>query len=311
MSVHKFQHLSAISFDKNKQSSDCETCVLAKHHQLPLPTSNSIASACFDLVHIDLWGPYKTPCVSGASYFLTILDDNSRTTWTHLVHNKSQVPKIISDFLSYVEKHFNSDIKTIRSDNGTEIVQHYCQQLFASKGIVQQTSVAGVPQQNGRVECKHRHLLDTARAIKFHANLPTKFWGNCILASTYLINLMPSSVLSWNSPSEVLMHKPPDYSRLRIIGCLCYAAIKTSDKLAPRALKCILLGYSYAKKAYKLYDLDNNKTNILIFDNYNITEIGSPRRARVVKRCAGILVLTILILLSVTCKLSVAFNSIL
>lgn len=55
------------------------------------------------------------------------------------------------------------------------------------------------------------------------------------------------------------MKRPPDYSRLRVIGCLCYAAIKSSDKMAPRALKCMFLGYPYAKKAYKLYDLNNHR----------------------------------------------------
>ncbi|XP_074343023.1 uncharacterized protein LOC141680803 [Apium graveolens] len=71
--------------------------------------------------------------------------------------------------------------KTIRSDNGTEIVQDFCTSLFSSLGIVHQRSVAGNPQQNGRVERKHRHLLDTSRSIRIHANLPIKFWGDCIL----------------------------------------------------------------------------------------------------------------------------------
>ncbi|KAK1390070.1 hypothetical protein POM88_018248 [Heracleum sosnowskyi] len=153
--------------------------------------------------------------------------------------------------------HFQKPIKVIRSDNGTEIVQHFCSELFLSKGIVYQRSIPGNPQQNGRVERKHRHLLDTARALRLHVCLPVIFWGECLLTATYIINLMPSSVLNWKTPYEILMNKLPDYSFLRVVGCLCYAARKSSDKLAPRATKCVFLGYPYAQKGYKLYDLEN------------------------------------------------------
>jgi len=36
-----------------------------------------------------------------------------------------------------------------------------------SKGILNQKSIAKTPQQNGVAERKHRHLLETARAIRF------------------------------------------------------------------------------------------------------------------------------------------------
>ncbi|KAK9714485.1 hypothetical protein RND81_06G097900 [Saponaria officinalis] len=48
---------------------------------------------------------------------------------------------------------------------------------------------------DARVERKHRHLLETARSLRFHANLPIKFWGKCILTATYLINKMPTKLL--------------------------------------------------------------------------------------------------------------------
>lgn len=259
MSLSKFSHLTGYSVSKHGTNFHCEACIMAKHHKLSFSDSMSIAAKNFDLIHIDLWGPYKTPSLSGATYFLTILDDHSRTTWTTLIVSKTQVLQVISAFLAYVTKQFGTSVKSIRSDNGTEIVQHSCTSLFTSLGIVHQKSIPGNPQQNGRVERKHRHLLDTARAIRIHANLPLKFWGDCIMASTFLINLMPSSVLSWRSPYQVLMEADPDYSQLRTIGCLCYAAVKSVDKFAPRALKCILLGYPYGQKGYKLYDLNNHK----------------------------------------------------
>lgn len=57
----------------------------------------------------------------------------------------------------------------MRSDNGTEIMRSECEKLFGERGIIHQRSVAGVAQHNGRVERKHRFLLETARALRIHA----------------------------------------------------------------------------------------------------------------------------------------------
>ena len=253
------KHIPHVTINNNKEHFDCESCILGKHHKFPFPISSSHATAPFALIHIDLWGPYRSPSLSGATYFLTILDDYSKTTWTHLIHDKQQVFHIISNFLSYVSNQFNTTVKVIRSDNGTEIFQQACCSLFASQGIIHQRSLPGLPQQNGRVERKHRHLLDIARTLRFHAGLPIKFWGDCLLTATYLINLMPTPVLNWKTPYELLMNKPVVFDHLKVFGSLCYPAHKTNDKFAPTAKRCIFLGYPYAQKGYKLYDLDQHK----------------------------------------------------
>ncbi|KAL0297014.1 UNVERIFIED_CONTAM: Retrovirus-related Pol polyprotein from transposon RE1 [Sesamum radiatum] len=67
---------------------DCMICPMAKQTRLPFATSSIQSKDVFELVHVDLWGPYKLPTLSGCHYFLTIVDDFSRATWTFLLKYK-------------------------------------------------------------------------------------------------------------------------------------------------------------------------------------------------------------------------------
>ncbi|GJT62613.1 retrovirus-related pol polyprotein from transposon TNT 1-94 [Tanacetum coccineum] len=90
-----------------------------------------------------------------------------------------------------------------------------------------------------------------------HANLLDSFWGECILASTYLINKMLVKILSWKTPFEALYGKAPTYDSLKVIGCLCYPTVTTprKDKFSPRGIPCVFIGYPPNQKGIRLYDL--------------------------------------------------------
>ncbi|XP_026378738.1 uncharacterized protein LOC113273194 [Papaver somniferum] len=117
------------------------------------------------------------------------------------------------------------------------------------------------PQQNGRVERKHQHIMNVARALRFQARLPKRFWGECALTAAYLINCTPTPILNNKTPYEVLFGKPPLYKQLKVFGCLCYVHDQSSkgDKFASRGRRCVFLGYPYGKKAWQVYDLDTRK----------------------------------------------------
>lgn len=114
------------------------------------------------------------------------------------------------------------------------------------------------------MERKHKHLLETSKALLFQSNLLIKYWGDCVLSATYLINRLPSSVLHNLSPYEKLHGVPPTYDHLKSFGCLCYAHFSTigRDKFQPRSITCVFIGYPCGKKRYKLLNL---KTNSIFF----------------------------------------------
>ncbi|XP_070020501.1 uncharacterized protein [Nicotiana sylvestris] len=88
---------------------------------------------------------------------------------------------------------------------------------------------------NRVVERKHRHILDTVRALKFQASVPTKFWDECIKIVVYVINRLPTELLNGKTPYELLHKKSPSLSHLRVFGCLCYATnLVKEDKFSPK-----------------------------------------------------------------------------
>ncbi|XP_010490134.1 PREDICTED: uncharacterized protein LOC104767865 [Camelina sativa] len=131
-------------------------------------------------------------------------------------------------------------------------------------GIIHETSCVGTPQQNSRVERKHRHILNVARALRFQASLPVEFWRQCVLAAGYIIKRTPASPLAGKTPFEILYDRPPPLSHLHVFGYLCYVHNQhhRGDKFASRSTRSLFLGYSLGKKGWRVYNLETGKISV-------------------------------------------------
>ncbi|XP_075101893.1 uncharacterized protein LOC142177317 [Nicotiana tabacum] len=105
----------------------------------------------------------------------------SRYTWVFLMQFKTGVIVVLKKFLSMIKTQFSAIVKIIRSDNGIEFLNVKYNEMLDSYGIIHQSSCAYIPQQNGVVKRKHRHILDVTRALKFQAGIPTRFSGRMLL----------------------------------------------------------------------------------------------------------------------------------
>ena len=152
-------------------------------------------------------------------------------------------------------------MKILRSDNGKEYVSNLFQNYMSHNGILHQTSCVDTPQ-NGVVERKNRHLLETARALTYQMKVPKQFWANAVSTACFLIIRMPIVVLKGDIQYKV-MHPQKSLFLIepRIFGCTCYARdTKPSvTKPDPKALKCVFLRYSRLQKGYRCFSTDLNR----------------------------------------------------
>ena len=166
-----------------------------------------------------------------------------------------------------VQNQFNSKIQVLKSDNAKEYFTSSLSTYVQNHGIIHISSCVDTPQQNGVAERKNRHLLEVARCLMFSSNVLNYFWGEAILTATYLINRMPSRVLTFQSPRQLFLKQFP-HTRvassdlpLKVFGCTTFVHVypQNRSKFAPRANKCIFLGYSPNQKGYKCYSPTNKR----------------------------------------------------
>ena len=115
-----------------------------------------------------------------------------------------ELKQIYYDFSTMVKTQFSRNIKIFRLDNAMEYRDSDFLSYLKSQGTQPHRSCPGTSQQNGRVERKHRHILDTTRALLISSSCPEHFWGEAVLTATYTINRIPTPVIGNHSPYESL-----------------------------------------------------------------------------------------------------------
>ena len=116
-------------------SLDCESCQFAKHHRLSYSSRvNKRASAPFELVHLDVWGPCPVVSPTGFRYFVTFVDDYSRTTWLYLMKNCSEFSHFRA-FCVEIHTRFHVYVQNLRSYNAKEYVSEQFMSFMLQHGI--------------------------------------------------------------------------------------------------------------------------------------------------------------------------------
>jgi hypothetical protein len=115
--------------------------------------------------------------------------------------------------------------------------------------------------QNGKAEYIIRTINNAIRTLLIQASLPGRYWAEGLHTAVYLLNRLPTEMISAAFPHVTLFGSAPSYEDLCIFGCACYPNITATapHKLAPRSTRCVFLGYSADHKGYRCLDLSTNR----------------------------------------------------
>lgn len=231
----------------------CSDCFINKSHKLPFHSNTTVSHRPLEYLYSDVW---MSPITSAdnAKYYLLIVDHFTRYSWMYPLQRKSQVKEVFVVFVSLVENRFQAKVKTLYSDNGSEYIA--LRSYLREKGISHLTTRHHTKEHNGVSDRKHRHIVETGLTLLSKSSVPKTFWPFSFAAAVYLINRMPTEVLSGTSPYEKLFQQPPNYMKLRVFGCSCYPWLRpyTSHKMDDRSTRCVFMGYSLTQSAYLCYD---------------------------------------------------------
>jgi hypothetical protein len=160
---------------------------------------------------------------------------------------------IFKNFSAIIHTHFDTTIRVFRAVFVGGYLSDALHQVLAEQGTLAQFSCPGAHGQNGIVEHKHHHLLETARALMIASSIPPHFWAGAVSTITYLINIQPSLALQGGIPFERLCGKTSDYSNLHLFGCVCYVLLAPHErtKLTAQSIECVFLGYRAEHKGYR------------------------------------------------------------
>jgi hypothetical protein len=127
----------------------------------------------------------------------------------------------------------------------------------AKQGIQFEFTEPDTPQQNAVAERLNRHLLERTRAIMIQANIPKEYWPYTVQMANHLRNrTIIVRGTHQKTPFELWKGYPPDISKFQNPFCRVWFHKKQNDKLEPRAIEGVFIGYQSSRSHYLVMGKD-------------------------------------------------------
>ncbi|GJS36781.1 zinc finger, CCHC-type containing protein [Tanacetum coccineum] len=242
--IENLQHDGLLNSTDLRAFEKCVPCMSGKMARKPYTHQVERAKDLHGLIHTDVCGPFKIVSRQGASYFVTFIDDFGRYGYVYLLKHKYEVFETFKVFQKEVENQLGKTIKSLCSDCGGEYMSQEFLDHLKDHGIIVYRTPPYTPQHNGVSERRNIILLDMVRSMMGQTTLPKSFWDYALETVARILNMVPTKKV------EKTPYEP--------------------DKLEPRSIKCIFIGYPKETMGYSFYYPPENK--VLIAQNAEFLE---------------------------------------
>ncbi|CAI7791528.1 unnamed protein product [Closterium sp. NIES-53] len=166
-------------------------------------------------------------------------------------HSSSFPPTIAPLQTLRMDVTFLSSICTL-----TEVVSSpppSCGNFCHGEGILQSFTLPVSPQKNGIAERRIGLVMEVARTSMIHADAPHFLWPFAVRYAAHQLNLWPRVSLTETSPTLRWTGKVGDASVFRVLGSRAFVRDTSADKLSPRAIPCVFLGFVPDAPGWQFY----------------------------------------------------------
>ncbi|CAI7893785.1 unnamed protein product [Closterium sp. NIES-53] len=193
-------------------------------------------------------GPARVSGQSRERYFLLVVDDYTWYTTIFPLRSKGRVVDVLIPWIRTVRlqlrERFGRDlpVQRLHSDRGGEFSSNLLRDFCRGDGILQSFTLPNSPQQNGIAEHHIGLVMEVARTSMIHAAASHFLW--------------PFAV-----------REVGDASLFEVWGSCAFVRDTSADKLSPRAIPCVFLGFVPDAPGWQFY----HPTSRRVFPSQDVT----------------------------------------
>ena len=234
---------------------NCNACGKSKATQIISRVPRHLAGRKLQRLHMDLLLVNDSKAYDGTTAILHIIDEATNMEWSYNLPSKDHTSPTLTKFVKMIQNQTYMKISTLVMDNEASITKEFLQ-FCDNNGIRWENTPVDTPHKNGKSERHGRMILDKARAIITHTNLPIKLWPEIIKAIVFICNSTPTAANNWKTPYELFHGRKPNRiattvgskgfilrKNYQMTKSLVNQGTHKLHKLEPKAYICYLVGY--------------------------------------------------------------------